>query len=175
MSRERGGRIEIERKFLLNRMPSILASAQVLRIEQGYLPDDGSSRPTPGIHRGRLRRTTLPDGSTIYTHTIKSGEGMVRREDEREISIQQFEQAWPGTIGRRLTKTRRQVRDGGLVWEVDDFRDIDLVLAEVELPAADAEIRIPAWLKPHIVREVTDEPQYTNVYIALRMINQAKL
>jgi CYTH domain-containing protein len=168
VSRARSDGVEIERKFLLNRMPSIPPGAEVLRIEQGYLPAGEPARATTAITHGRLRRTTMPNGSTHCTHTIKSGEGMVRRENEREISLQQFEQAWPDTAGRRLSKMRHRIADGNLVWEIDEFGGIDLILAEVELPAADAEIQIPAWLAPHIVREVTDEPQFTNVNIALQ-------
>jgi CYTH domain-containing protein len=61
----------------------------------------------------------------------------------------------------------RHVREhDGLIWEIDRFVDRDLVLAEVELPAADTPITFPAWLEPHIVREVTGEAGYVNVNLA---------
>jgi len=52
------------------------------------------------------------------------------------------------------------------VWEVDEFTDRDLWLAEVELPSADHEAKPPDWLAPHIVREVTNEPEYLNINLA---------
>ncbi|MHC4776119.1 MAG: hypothetical protein ACYTBR_12770 [Planctomycetota bacterium] len=93
----------------------------------------------------------------------------MRREDERTISEQEFRKHWPRTAGRRLTKTRYRIEQDGLVWEIDRYDGLDLVLAEVELPSADTEITVPDWLQPHVVREVTDEPQFQNYEIALRM------
>jgi CYTH domain-containing protein len=128
-------------------------------MEQGYMPDDP----------GRLRRTVGPDGSTACTFTVKSGAGLARREDERTIPEREFVKLWPRTAGRRLAKTRHRVEEGGLVWEIDDYDGVNLVLAEVELPSATMRVTVPAWLRPHIVREVTDEPAYQNYEIALRL------
>jgi CYTH domain-containing protein len=151
--------LEIERKFLLNRLPAMPDRAVAYRMEQGYLPDDP----------GRLRRTVGPDGSQACTLTVKTGHGLVRREDEQTISEQEFSKRWPDTAGRRLSKTRYRIDEGGVVWEIDRYHDLDLVLAEVELPSAEATITVPDWLRPHVVREVTDEPQYQNYELALRL------
>lgn len=154
--------LEIERKFLLDRLPSLPAGAVARRMEQGYLAADGDGEP------GRLRRTVQPDGSVKLTHTVKTGAGLVRHETERSITPAEFEALWPRTEGRRLRKTRHRVADGDLEWEIDEFDDVDLVLAEVEIPTADTPVTIPAWLAPHMVREVTDEREYRNYEIALR-------
>jgi CYTH domain-containing protein len=151
--------LEIERKFLLDRLPPLPDRAIAYRMEQGYLIDGP----------GRLRRAVGPDGAPVCTLTVKTGVGLVRREDERTISEQEFLKRWPRTAGRRLAKTRYRVEQDGLVWEIDRYDGLDLVLAEVELPSADAEITVPDWLRPHIVREVTDEPEYQNYEIALRL------
>jgi len=66
----------------------------------------------------------------------------------------------------RLRKRRYLVSDGTLVWEVDEFLDRALVLAEIELPTANTEVTVPEWLAPSIVREVTDEPAFTNLRLA---------
>lgn len=150
--------LEIERKFLLDGLPAMPDRAVAYRMEQGYLPD-----------AGRLRRTVGPDGSRECTHTLKTGAGLVRREDERTISEREFLKRWPRTAGRRLAKTRYRIDEGGLVWEIDCYDGLDLVLAEVELPSAAARSPVPEWLRPHVVREVTDEPEYQNYEIALRM------
>jgi len=49
------------------------------------------------------------------------------------------------------------VPDGELVWEIDEFLDRPLWLAEIELPSADTEVRVPEWLAEYVVREVTGE------------------
>lgn len=163
--------LEIERKYLLSGRPEIPAGAEVWRIEQGYLwpPEIGATPGHDDISFGRLRRTIMPDGSIDCTHTLKQGIGMVREETQRFISPEEFERHWPRTVGRRLRKSRHRVREGDLIWEVDVFEEPELVLAEVELPHADTPIVMPVWLRPHVVREVTDDPAFTNSSIALRI------
>ena len=87
-------------------------------------------------------------------------------EVQEEIEPELFDRLWPLTEGRRLTKKRYRFAYGGLVWEVDEFTDRDLWLAEVELPSADHESHPPDWLAAYIVREVTDEPEYLNINLA---------
>jgi adenylate cyclase len=164
---------EIERKYLLRGTPTIPPGAEVWRIEQGYLaeaPRDHAEL-SDGLLYGRLRRTIKPDGSIVCTHTIKQGIGMVRTEMEREIPQDVFERHWPRTEGRRVRKTRFRVREGEAVWEIDVFSDIELALAEIELPHVETPIAIPAWLEPCIVRDVTNEAAYTNSSIAGRVGN----
>ena len=151
--------LEIERKYLLQALPQFPAPAQPYRMEQGYFSDEP----------GRLRRTEAPDGTVTYTHTVKSGAGLVREEVERQLTADEFESMWPRTVGCRLTKTRTRVPDGNFVWEIDDYDAIDLVVAEVELPTPDTEVTVPDWLTRHIIREVTDEPSYSNHQLAIRL------
>jgi adenylate cyclase len=154
--------LEIERKFLLKGMPPLPAGAAAYRMEQGYLPED----------RGRLRRAVGPDGAAVCTLTFKTGVGLVRQEDQRTIPEAEFLELWPRTEGRRLVKTRYKVAQGSLTWEIDRYDDLDLVLAEVELPTPDTAVTPPDWLRPHIEREVTDEPAYQNYEIALRLASE---
>lgn len=162
---------EIERVWLLRAAPEIPADLPVERweIEQGYLEpaagdEDGLARL--GFPEGRLRRIVEPDGRARCFHTIKSGSGIVRVEHEREIGRAEFEAAWPRTSGRRLAKVRRRVRVGGLVWEIDVFRDLPLAMAEVELDDANAEVALPAWLAAVVEREVSCDPRYRNSALA---------
>ena len=110
-----------------------------------------------------------PDGRVSHQHTIKRGMGLVRGEREQDIPRELFERLWPTTAGMQLRKTRYRLDVDGLIWEVDQFHDLDLVLAEVELPQRDTPVTIPSWLQPFIVREVTDEPAYRNFAIAKRV------
>lgn len=157
---------EIERSYLLRGMPPLPPHGEVWRIAQGYLAADASGGP-----EGRVRSIEHPDGRMEYVHTIKHGFGLVRKEVERAIDQREFARLWPLTKERRLAKVRHRVAAGdesGLVWEIDRFLDMDLVLAEVELPAAEVIPTIPPWLAGWIVREVTEEPEYRNSRIALR-------
>ena len=169
---------EIERVYLLRALPTPLPHGEVWRIDQGYLPprstvNDGDSH-SPGApiapHQleGRLRRITHSDGSVEHIHTVKSGIGLVREEIERGIDAETFAREWPRTIGRRLEKVRTRISVGDRLWEIDQFTQIPLVLAECELPSIDAPLDIPDWLAPFIVREVTEEPAFRNAELALR-------
>jgi CHAD domain-containing protein/CYTH domain-containing protein len=148
---------EIERKYLLSALPEHVRSAESIEIEQGYLPG--------GAVRERLRRAVSPRG-TRCTRTVKVGTGRVRAEYEEEISPGEFARLWPLTESSRLRKRRYRVPEGVLTWEIDEFLDRPLVLAEIELPAEDTEVVIPEWLQPALVREVTGESEYTNLNIA---------
>ena len=167
--------LEIERKYLLDRLPALPDHAEAVRIEQGYLDletltaDANVMGGEPAEVGGRVRRAVTTDGSVICTHTLKRGIGLVREELQRTITTAQFERVWGDPATFRLRKTRYRVEAGDRLWEIDDFDDFDVVLAEVELPAADAEATIPPWLADHIVREVTDEPAFTNHAIARRL------
>jgi CYTH domain-containing protein len=63
-------------------------------------------------------------------------------------------------------KRRYLVPAGDLTWEIDEFLDRDLVLAEVELPSAEARVNPPEWLEPYVVRDVTGESEYSNMRLA---------
>lgn len=152
---------EIERVWLLSAVPEIPAGSERWTIEQGYL--DAAS----GVE-GRVRSITYPDGRRKFVHTIKSGEGLVREESERAITGEEFERLWPSTLGRRIRKVRHRVREGALVWEVDEFLDWPLAMAEVELPEASTEVTPPAWLRGVMGREVTNDPRYRNSALAFK-------
>jgi CYTH domain-containing protein len=148
---------EIERKFLLSALPPRAAAAPAEEVEQGWLPGERL--------RERLRRVTGAGGERYY-RTVKLGSGVERIELEEETSADLFAALWPHTARCRVAKRRHRVRDKALVWELDVFRDRDLVLAEVELPDPTTTVTIPAWLAPYLVREVTGDPAYVNLSLA---------
>jgi CHAD domain-containing protein/CYTH domain-containing protein len=153
--------LEIERKYLLRDLPRDLpavdGAVETAEIHQGWLPGDAV--------RERLRRVDANDTARFY-RTIKVGTGIARLELEDETDADLFETLWPLTEGRRVRKRRHKVRDGERQWEIDEFLDRDLVLAEVELPSTDAAVELPEWLRPHVVREVTGEAEYKNENLA---------
>ena len=48
------------------------------------------------------------------------------------------------------------------VWEVDEFLDRDLILAEIELTDEDQAVDVPAEIAAVMDREVTDDPSFSN-------------
>jgi CYTH domain-containing protein len=148
---------EVERKFLLTGLPPLDGAEAPVDIEQGYLPGEHLIE--------RLRRIQSPEGVALV-RTVKEGSGLTRMEVEEPVTPGVFDQFWPLTEGRRLRKRRHRIADGNLVWEIDQFLDRDLVLAEVELPGPATEVSLPSWLRPHVLREVTDDAAYTNSQLA---------
>ncbi len=144
---------EIERKYLLRGAPALPPDAQRVDIEQGYLPAEG--------FEDRLRRKATADGAT-YLRTLKVGAGLARFESEQEVDEATFEALWPLTEGRRVHKRRHTVQGGGHLWEIDEFLDRDLWLAEVELASTDEEAVMPAWLASAVARDVTDSGEFGN-------------
>jgi CYTH domain-containing protein len=110
-----------------------------------------------------VRRTQDGGGALRYFRTIKVGTGIERFEFEEETTDTFFVAVWPLTEGHRVRKRRYDVPAGDRTWEVDEFLDRDdLVLAEIELEKADEPVEPPADIAAVIVREVTNEPAFSN-------------
>jgi len=148
--------LEIERKYLLRALPPLHAG-ELQRIEQGWLPGERLQE--------RLRRVVVGDEVRCW-RTVKLGRGVSRVEVEEACPLELFERLWPLTEGCRVTKRRHVVREGAHAFEIDEFLDRDLVLAEVELASADETVALPDWLAPFVVREVTGEDEFVNRNLA---------
>lgn len=155
--------LEIERKFLI-RYPDLgwlEAAAEKTEIRQTYLVS-----PEPGWTE-RVRRRGL-DGNYIYTHTAKKKLGPLRRiEREEEISEAEYasllKRADPGR--RCIEKLRYCLRENGLLYEIDLFPFWqDRAFLEIELEDEGQPICLPAQI--HCIREVTQDPRYTNAALA---------
>jgi CYTH domain-containing protein len=150
---------EIERKFLLCARPDLPQPHTWADLCQGYL-----STGNPEI---RLRGMTPGDGGApTFVRTVKHGTGLRREESEEPLDADTFAREWPRTAGARLHKRRYTVTEGGLRWEIDEYTDRDLIVAEVELPATDTAFSLPPWLEAVLVREVTGEPEFANKNLA---------
>jgi len=149
--------VEIERKYLLKSMPELPEGSYAVEIDQGWLPGKRL--------RERLRRRTGPNGTEFF-RTVKLGQGVQRTELEEETNEDVFDALWALTDGCRVRKRRHVVPDGTLTWEIDEFLDRELFLAEVELDDPDAQVTPPEWLAPHIQRDVTGSKKYVNLNLA---------
>lgn len=151
--------VEIERKYLLRALPPRCQGLAGVDIDQGYLPGERLVE--------RVRRKRMPDGTEKYVRTVKHGEGVARLELEEECGREMFSTLWSLTKGRRVRKRRYTIdAKDGLAWEIDEFKDRELFLAELEIPAEDTEVDFPDWLAPYVEREVTEDPAYLNLNLA---------
>ena len=114
--------MEIERKYLLHRLPEKLEQYPRLRIEQGYLCTD------PVV---RIRH----EGDD-YVLTYKSGGLMAREEYNLPLTREAYEHLRPKTDGILIAKTRYYLPLGELTIELDVFQAPyeGLFLTKVEFP-----------------------------------------
>src|ERR1700704_4682846 len=146
---------EIERKFLIKRLPVEILRSRHFPIAQGYLANEPRGRHVRLRKRGK-----------VASLTFKVGRGSAREEREIRLSPKQFALLWPATRGRRLRKIRYEIPWKRHKIEVDIYRGENngLVVAEVEFPSQAARRRFkpPAWFG----REVTGEKRYSNLRLA---------
>ncbi len=142
---------EIERKFLTTGDAWRAAVTEVVEMRQGYL----SSSPDCSV---RVRITADEARLNIKSATL----GIVRQEFDYAIPATDAEEILQTLCGgRSLSKIRHYVPHGGRLWEVDEFcgANTGLIVAELELEAADETFEKPDW----IGEEVSDERRYYNV------------
>jgi adenylate cyclase len=146
---------EIERKFLVARIPEELEQYPHALIRQGYLASG------PGVTQVRLRQK----GEAYYL-TVKGPGGTTRIEEEIEIDARRFEALWPLTEGARLEKTRYDIPEREHTVELDVYhgRLEGVVVAEVEFGSEEeaAAYRPPDWLGA----EISNDPRYSNTRMA---------
>lgn len=140
---------EIERKYLVKADLWRPAGAGVL-YRQGYL-----SSVKERVVRVRI-------AGTQGFLTVKGlTTGIKRLEFEYPIPLADASSMLDGLCERPLIeKTRHRERFGGRGWEIDVFHGENdgLVVAEVEIAAADERIELPPWAGA----EVSNDPRYFN-------------
>lgn len=145
---------EIERKFLVSDDSYQAMAVACHHICQGYI----STRK-----EGTVRVRVKDDDAFL---TVKGmNRGAVRDEWEYPVPVADaMEMLRSVTEGNVIEKHRYIVPFGGKIWEVDAFGGTlsGLVLAEVELTAADEEVLLP----PFAGEEVTGNPRYYNSSLA---------
>ncbi len=145
--------VEIERKFLVSGdgWRDHAGTGRVFR--QGYLT-------TAAERTVRVRRA----GDRAWLTIKGRPEGRVRAEFEYEIPPADADDLLALCEATPIDKTRYRVEHAGYVWEVDVFAGANapLVLAEVELPDAEAEVALPGW----VGAEVTDDSRYQNARLS---------
>ncbi len=105
-------------------------------------------------------------GTQGYLTLKGKAENYARPEFEYEIPVndaQEMLELW--CHPRIVEKIRYRIPCGDLVWEVDEFQGFNqgLILAEVELSAANQVIDLPDW----VGQEVSEQDRYYNSSLAL--------
>lgn len=147
---------EIERKFLLKDQSwRKSVSAPFRTFTQGYFVR-GQGGPT--------LRVRIADDRAFLTikGRARGSENLERSEFEYEIPLEDAQAMLEEFCGTRIVKKRRYLvpADSGLVWEIDEYFELNagLFTAEIELPDADTPFDRPEWLG----REVSGDPRYSN-------------
>lgn len=141
-----GGADTPPRRWLLRRVPK-LGAVKPEQIDQGWLPGERLEESVRRVRAGgeeRWIRTVSADGKVLA---------------EEEMPARAARGLWGLTRGRRLRKLRYRVDVGGTAWTVDRFGRRGPVVAEAVVAGEDGAGALPAWLEPHVVREVTGEAE----------------
>jgi len=149
--------IEIERKFLLANDDWRHAVTESKHIAQGYLVDVSAMRD--GTARASVRVRISGENAWLNIKSVDLG--VSRAEYELPLPLNDAETMLETLCDGVLEKVRHHVNVDGWLFEIDEFKGSNsgLIVAEIELPSADASFPRPAWLG----REVSDLERYYNV------------
>ena len=153
--------LEIERRFLVVGEAWKDHAGEPQRLRQGYLASSADGVTV----RIRLRG----DGQAWLTLKASAEpSGIARHEFEYTIPTEDAEALWQ-LAPHRLEKVRYSLNLEGGDWVVDCFsgRNASLVLAEVELAKADAELILPDWCG----LEVTGQSRWANAVLAFQPVD----
>lgn len=145
--------MEIERKYLIKKIPENLEQYRSLKIAQGYLCVD------PVV---RIRRS-----NEDYYLTYKGAGLMVREEHNLPLTKEAYEHMIPKIDGLLVEKTRYLIPlTDNLTAELDIFEGdfSSLILVEVEFHSVEEadSFTPPEWFG----REVTNDGRYHNSYLS---------
>ncbi|WP_136608670.1 CYTH domain-containing protein [Paenibacillus dokdonensis] len=152
--------LEIERKFLLPEYPEALIQENVIQIKKEQLIEQ-TYLAMAGDQELRVRKIKdLTHDQLEFTHTFKKGHGIAREEVEYSISEGLYEQMVTKHQAIPLIKKRTTAVWGDTVIEIDDYKQIRLMVLEVEFDSVEeAESFIPPeWFG----KDISTEKQYSN-------------
>ena len=149
--------MEIERKYLVAKLPDSLAQYPCQEIEQGYL----CTQPTV-----RVRRMGCTNWLTVKERIRTSSTAIHNREEEFQLNDKAYNRLKSKCEGNMVVKTRYRIPVQQFTAELDIFHGVHegLMLVEVEFPdtaTADAFVK-PDWFGA----DVSADPRYTNSYLS---------
>jgi CYTH domain-containing protein len=152
--------MEIERKFLVKKLPDNIASCKKLKIEQGYLC------------RNPILRIRKSNEDYYLTYKSKNGckkrTGIIAREEvELPLSGEAYDTLKGKIEGNMVCKTRYLIPiHNGLTAELDIFEGLltGLMMVEVEFASKNEACAFvpPDWFG----KDVSDDIRYSNYYMS---------
>jgi CYTH domain-containing protein len=152
--------LEIERKFLLKRLPNEKPH-DIIKMDQWYLNVNG-------IYERVRQRQWKSTGKIDWIHTIKEFvDEMSNIEIEKFISIDEYHEFIKkckdsNSDARYIQKRRYLYKNGNDTWEVDEFLETSLIVAEIEIPNKEYEVIIPNHISDNLICEVTGMREFSN-------------
>ena len=151
--------MEIERKFLIDKIPLKLTEYNCDKIKQGYfsiLPEK------------RVRKR-----GDVYILTEKGEGDMIREERERIIDKEMGEELFALSKTYIIEKTRYYIPFGEYTIELDIYggRHEGLVVAEVEFESEEKALAFdpPDWFG----EDITKDKSYKNMMLATKKVDKA--
>jgi CYTH domain-containing protein len=155
-------RLELERRFLVERLPANIDPNDFERLHDLYLRD---------THL-RLRNVHAPDGTWITSKLGQKIANPAALDDPRQRQMTTIylplseAEIFSSLEGLRTIKRRYQLREQGWTWCIDVWEHpaAGTMVGEVEATTiAELEsLRMPSWA----VREVTGDPRYSAINLA---------
>ncbi|WP_435924250.1 CYTH domain-containing protein [Paenibacillus sp. DYY-L-2] len=162
--------LEIERKFLLPEYPKALIEEGAILIQREQVIDQ-TYLALDGDQELRVRKIKdLATGELKYTHTFKRGFGLAREEVEYDISAGLYEQMIHIRRAVPLVKKRTTATWNDVPIEIDDYRQINMLVLEVEFESEEEALNFepPAWFGP----DISTDKQYSNKKVWRDLQNQ---
>ena len=158
--------LEIERKYLVKKIPNNLSSYKSNYIRQGYIS------PSPSPLRIRQKGDKFELTKKL---PIKDGDFNSAEEINIYLTEYEFGKLWP-LVEKSLEKMRYDIPiNGGLTAELDVFKGglEGLVLVEVEFVSEEQmqQFQPPEWFG----KDVTQESYSANVFLAGKTYNDVKM
>lgn len=151
---------EIERKFLLTKVPANLPTIKTITYISDYYQNP----------QARLRCQIISgDVSYVYVDKQRTGEGLKVREETQEVleDKDRINSLIENAVGH-IVKRRYTVDYKGKEWEIDEYTNLSLVVAEVEelSDSPDSteidDTQLPPFISDHLIFEVTDMEHFYN-------------
>jgi adenylate cyclase len=152
---------EVEGKYLVKNDSGRSQAGPGKFYRQGYLSTDPD----------RNVRVRIGDGKAVMT--VKGKGEAARDEFEWPIPVKDAEQILSRiAIKPVIEKTRYEIRDRDLKWQIDEYEGENrgLVVAEVETDKDPLEVPKPQWLS----EDVTDDPRYSNASLVKQPYRQTE-
>ena len=145
--------LEIERKFLINKIPDNCEKS--IHIKQYYMHIDDYF----------VQRLRFFDKQKTIISLKQNCEGLSRYEFEYEIPLSDAQKIVSMSNSKFIEKIRHIIYFDKIKWEIDEFlgQNEGLLIAEVELDSEDQDIVLPEWVNI----EVTNQHKYFNYNLAI--------